>query len=52
MPPLKWILGAIGVFNLCSAINYLYFDKSDDTVCRVQASMLQVGAIRRSRIYM
>lgn len=44
MPPLKWILTAIGVFNLLSAINYLYYDHGDDTTCRVQASMLQVGA--------
>lgn len=41
MPPLKWILGAIGIFNLASAINYLYFDNSNDLTCRIQASMLQ-----------
>ena len=41
MPPLKWILCAIGIFNMSSAINYLYYDSSDDETCRVQASMLQ-----------
>jgi hypothetical protein len=41
MPPLKWILCAIGIFNLSSAVNYLYYAKSDDLTCRVQASMLQ-----------